>query len=280
MKKRRLARAMVIIVGTMMLTGCGSQEEKNLNEGEKVSIVGSTTLAEPMEKLAVKYKELGNGENLEVQGNGSSAGIKATIEGTADIGMSSRELKEEEKASGIQETVIAYDGIAIILHPSNTVTDLTKDQVKDIFEGKITNWKEVGGNDKELVVVTREAGSGTRAAFEEILKLMDENKASTITEVALVGDGTGTIMKTVATKEASIGYVSEGYLDDTVRAVKIEGIPCTVENVKSGQYPISRPLILVSQPSIKPEAQAVIDFILSNDGQAIIGEKYIPVKNE
>ncbi|PHV70338.1 phosphate-binding protein [Sporanaerobium hydrogeniformans] len=297
MKKKLLASIAILALGTMVFTGCGSKKveeastataetnqpisaQETKKEGVKISIVGSTTVAEPMEKLVAKYKEMGNTDNLEVQGNGSSAGIKAAMEGTADIGMSSRELKEEEKASGIEETVIAYDGIAVVVHPSNGVEDLTKAQIKDIFEGKITNWSEVGGIDKDIVVVTREAGSGTRGAFEEILKLLDENKASTITEVALVAEGTGTVMKTVATKEASIGFVSEGFLDDTVKALKVDGTPCTVENVKGGTYAISRPLILVNKSDVKPEAKAVIDFILGKEGQSIMAEKYIPVKND
>jgi len=232
-----------------------------------------------MEKLVAKYKELGNKDNLEVQGVGSSAGIKAATDGTADIGMSSRELKDEEKATGLVETVIAYDGIAVIVHPSNGVADLTKAQIKDIFEGKIANWKDVGGVDKDIVVVTREAGSGTRGAFEELLKLLDDTKASTIVETAVVAEGTGAVMASVASKEFSIGFVSEGFLDATVKALTIEGIKPEVAAIKDGTYPISRPLILIAKPEIKKEAQAVIDFIIGDEGQKIMAEKYIPVKN-
>ncbi len=301
MKKRLLSCITALVLGTMILGGCTakdspssavqsgeaqvaedkkeeSKSEETKKGGVKVSIVGSTTVAEPMEKLAEKYKELGNTDNLEIQGVGSSAGIKAAIDGSADIGMSSRELKDEEK-EGVVETVIAYDGIAVVVHPSNGISDLTKAQVKDIFEGKITNWKEVGGIDKDIVVVTREAGSGTRGAFEEILKLLDENKASTIVETAVVGEGTGAIMAAVASKEASIGYVSEGYLNDTVKPLSIDGVKPEVEAIKAGQYTISRPLILITKSDLKPEAQAVIDFILGDEGQKIMAEKYIPVKN-
>lgn len=301
MKKRLLSCMTILALGTMMFTGCGGsastsgdaqasnqqvaaeksseapKEEKK--SSVKISIIGSTTIVEPMEKLVATYKELGNTDNIEVQGNGSSAGIKAAIDGTADIGMASRELSEEEKASGLVETVIAYDGIAVIVNPSNGVSNLTKAQVKDIFEGTITNWSEVGGVDKDIIVVTREAGSGTRGAFEEILKLLDENKASTITNTALVSEGTGAVMATVASKEASIGFVSLGYIDDTVKALSVDGVEPTVETVKANEYTISRPLLLVSKPTIKKESQAVIDFIIGDEGQEIMAEKYISVKN-
>jgi phosphate transport system substrate-binding protein len=302
MKKRLFSCIAALALGTMVFAGCASQggttepaptetaapaetpaetpaAEDTKKDGVKISIVGSTTVAEPMEQLVAKYKELGSADNLEVQGVGSSAGIKAAIDGTADIGMSSRELKEEEKAEGLVETVIAYDGIAVVLHPSNGVEDLTKAQIKDIFEGTITNWSEVGGADQDIVVVTREAGSGTRGAFEEILKLLDENNGSTIVETAVVAEGTGAVMASVASKEASIGFVSEGFLDETVKPVKVDGVECTVENVKASTYSISRPLLLVTKPDVKAEAQAAIDFIIGDEGQAIMAEKYIPVKN-
>lgn len=298
MKRRLFSCIAALALGSMVFAGCASQDNTAPQEaqpgtekpatnttpepqkaGVKISIVGSTTVAEPMEKLVAKYKELGSPDNVEVQGVGSSAGVKAAIEGTADIGMASRELKEEEKATGVVETVIAYDGIAVVLHPSNGVEDLTKAQIKDIFEGNITNWSEVGGADQDIIVVTREAGSGTRGAFEEMLKLLDENGASTIADIAVVGEGTGAVMASVASKEAAIGFVSEGYLNDTVKPVKVDGVECTVENVKAGSYVISRPLLLITQASIKPEAQAVIDFILGDEGQEIMKEKYIPVKN-
>lgn len=268
----------------MLFAGCSAQTKNEVGaggeakKGVKISIVGSTTIAEPMEKLVEAYKATGISDNIEVQGNGSSAGIKAAIDGTADIGMASRELSEEEKSAGLVETVIAYDGIAVVVNPNNGVTNLTKDEVKAIFEGKITNWSEVGGIDQDIIVVTREAGSGTRGAFEEILKLLDENKASTIVETALVSEGTGAVMATVATKEAAIGFVSEGYLDDTVKSVAVDGVECTVDHVKSGEYTISRPLILVAQPSIKQEAKQVIDFIVGDEGQKIMSEKYISIK--
>ena len=303
MKRRLVACFAALTLGTMMFAGCASNtaSENEGNEpnatsvassqtksdtgtadqtrkGIKISIVGSTTITEPMEKLVEAYKKSGCPDKIEVQGNGSSAGIKATIDGTADIGMASRELSEEEKGAGLVETVIAYDGIAVIVNPKNGITGLTKVQIKDIFEGKITNWSEVGGIDQDIIVVTREAGSGTRSAFEEILKLLDENKASTIVGTALVSEGTGAVMATVATKEASIGFVSEGYLDDSIKSLAIDGVECTVDNVKSGSYIISRPLILVTKPDVKTQAQQIIDYIVGDEGQKIMSEKYISIK--
>lgn len=305
MKKRFMTIFAVLALGTSIFTGCGSSttgenetgttkqaeiqetnkevENKDTNtvetkSGTKISIVGSTTIAEPMEKLVEAYKEAGSTDDIEVQGNGSSAGIKAAIDGTADIGMASRELSEEEKSSGITETVIAYDGIAVVVNPVNGVTALTQDQVKGIFEGTITNWSEVGGNDQDIIIVTREAGSGTRSAFEEIVGLLDDSKASTITDTALVSEGTGAVMATVASKEAAVGFISLGYMDDTVKAVDIDGVTPSTDTVKAGEYKISRPLLLVAQPTIKPEAQAVIDFITGDVGQEIMSEKYISIK--
>lgn len=273
MKKNFIKMMTVLALGSCMFVGCGNSES-----GAKVSIVGSTTIAEPMEKLVAAYKEAGSLDDIEVQGNGSSAGIKAAIDGTADIGMASRELSEEEKSAGLTETVIAYDGIALVVNPKNGVTGLTKEQVKDIFEGKITNWSEVGGNDQDIIVVAREAGSGTRGAFEEIIGLLDENKASTITDTALISEGTGAVMATVASKEAAIGFISLGYMDDTIKTVDIDGVKPTTETVKAGEYKISRPLLLVAQPTIKKEAQSVIDFITGDKGQEIMAEKYIAIK--
>lgn len=277
MKRKFMTVCTAFALGVYMLTGCGSSTTGQAKSGAKISIVGSTTVAEPMEKLVETYKELGNTDDIEVQGNGSSAGIKATIDGTADIGMVSRELSDEEKESGLVETTIAYDGIAVIVNPNNSVKNLTNDQVKEIFEGTITNWKEVSGSDQEIIVVTREAGSGTRSAFEEIIGLLDESKASTIVDTALVSEGTGAVMATVASKEAAIGFISLGYMDQTVKGLDINGIKPTTDTVKAGEYKISRPLLVVTQQAVKPEAKAVVDFITSDKGQEIMAEKYISI---
>lgn len=266
MKRKLLVGISTVLLGAMVFTGCGNSTDG----GSTISIIGSTTVAVPMEELAEKYKETNPDVVVEVQGVGSSAGIKAAEDGTADIGMASRELKEEEKAFGLEETVIAYDGIAIVVHPSNTVADLTTEQVKGIFDGTITNWSEVGGSDQDIIVVSRESGSGTRAAFEEMLDV-------TMVPSALIADGNGAIKANVASKENSIGFVSAGFIDETVGAVSIDGVAANVDTIKSGEYKVSRPLLIMNKPDAAEEVDVFIDFILSDEGQNIVGEKYISV---
>ncbi len=272
MKKKLLLGLTVLTLGTMAFTGCGSS-----SSSQKVSVVGSTTVAEPMEKLGEKYKEVKPEVEIEVQGNGSSAGIKAVSDGTADVGMSSRELSDSEQSLGLKETVIAHDGIAIVVNPANGISDLTLEQVKDIYEGKITNWSQVGGINQDIIVVTREAGSGTRSALEEIVGLQDADKASTITDTALVSEGTGSIMATVASKEAAIGYISLGYMNDTVKGLSIDGVVPSAETVKSGEYKISRPLLLLTKESTNENTTDFLNFIVGTEGQEIIAEKYISI---
>ena len=298
MKKKLLASISMILLGTMIFAGCsGTNAAGTTSAGEattteskpaeeptkasgKIQVVGSTTIAPPMEELAAKYKETHADANIEIQGVGSSAGIKAANEKTANIGMASRELKEEEKAFGLVETVIAYDGIGVVINPANEVKDLTSEQVKGIFEGTITNWSEVGGADKDIIVVTREDGSGTRSAFEEILKLtqkINDKDVSTITQGALVAEGNGTIKATVGSKEGAVGFLSLGYIDETVKAVSIDGTIATEEEVKAGNYAISRPLLIVTQADADQNIKDFVDFILSTDGQTIVSDKYISV---
>lgn len=293
--KNKLFRILgVAVLGMAMLTGCagGNTELGSTADGStgtnpaqtknsKVVAVGSTTVAVPMEELANKYKEINPNVVVEVQGVGSSAGVKAATDGTADIGMVSREIKEEEKSDALEVTPIAYDGIAVVLNPANGVTDLTAQNVKDIFEGTITNWSEVGGADQDIIVVTREDGSGTRGAFEELLGLqkeIDGTKVSSISQGALVAEGNGTIKATVASKEGAIGFVSLGFIDETVKVISIDGVVPTVETVKGGEYSISRPLLIMTNKEGTEETKQFVEFILSDEGQEIVSEKYISVK--
>lgn len=285
----------IATLGIVMLTGCGSAASNGAGTADnntqvsdtqkgstgKVVAVGSTTVAVPMEGLAEKYKEVTPEVVVEVQGVGSSAGVKAVADGTADIGMVSRELKENEQNDDLVITTMAYDGIAIVVNPANGVTDLTAAQVKDIFEGTVTNWSQVGGKDQPVIVVSREDGSGTRSAFEELLKLEKElegKKVSSMSQGALIAEGNGTMKATVSSKEGAIGFVSLGFIDDTVKAVSIDGVQPTVESVKDGSYSISRPLLLVTHKDAKSQVTTFVDFILSDAGQEIVSEKYIPVK--
>ena len=193
-----------------------------------ISMVGSTSMEKFANALSESFMEKYPDVTVTAEFVGSGAGVEAVLGGTADIGNSSRNLKDEEKAKGVAENIVAIDGIAVVVDPANTVGDLTKQQLSDIYEGKVTNWKGGGGNDAAVVVVGRESGSGTRSAFEELLKLEDICKYSN--EL----DSTGAVMAKVASTPGAIGYVSLDVLDDSVKALKLEGAEPTEENIKAG----------------------------------------------
>ena len=275
--KKIMALAMTAVLTVGMLAGCGSKEESSeaattpAESGGKIVLVGSTSVDPLAQKLAESYKASNPGVEIEIQAVGSSAGIKAAIDGSATIGMSSRELKEEEISEGVTPHVICKDGIAVVVNPENPVQNLTKEQVQKIFLGEIKNWKEVGGNDEEILVVSRESGSGTRGAFEEILKIEKEvegKKVSGLVENALQAEGTGAIKANVASKANSIGYVSLGYIDDSIKTLKVEGVDATAENILSGTYPVARPFVLVTKGEVSAVDQSFLDFIMSSEGQA------------
>ena len=264
-------KLVALLCGTIMVSGlavgCGSGSS---SEGDtaKITISGSTSVGPTMEVLAEAY-EKNNDVKIEVQQVGSSAGIKNTIEGTSDLGMSSRDLKDEEVES-VDETQIAIDGIAVVTNTANKVKDLTMEQVKDIFTGKITNWKEVGGDDAQIVVISREDGSGTRDGFQELVGFESEE----LTKDAQICDGSGNIKSTVEGNENAISYISFGYLDDTLNDVTIDGVEANDDNVVAGTYKISRPFLLVNKKdSLSEEAKAFVDFIMSEEGQNIVAEE-------
>lgn len=242
-----------------------------------LTLAGSTTVQPLAEKISEVYMAAHSNVKVDVQGGGSSVGVKAAAEGTANIGMASREVKEAEMKDfpNLKVHVIARDGIAVIVHAGVGVTNLTVDQVRDIFNGKITNWKDVGGVDKGIIVVSREEGSGTRAAFEEMVM----GKDVLITDTAVLQNSNGAIRTTVSTTESAIGFISFGYLDNTVQALQINGVDATEANAANGTYPIVRPLNMITLGDPSGEIKAFIDFILSTDGQQIVkAEGYIPVK--
>lgn len=249
-----------------------------------IQVNGSTSVEKLMTMLSNQYTAKNPNVSLQIQAPGSSAGIKSVNDGSAQIGMSSRELKGDELTWGLNATPIAYDGIAVVVHPANPVTNLTMEQVHQIFSGKITNWKEVGGPDKEILLVIREAGSGTRDAFEEIVKLFEEKdgkKVATVAEdKAIIADSTNAITQNVAGKENAIGYVSLGSLNTgTTRALQLNGVDCTAENVKNKTYAIARPFLLLTKGTPSAEVQSVLDYILSAEGQALVTEeKFISVQ--
>ena len=201
-----------------------------------------------------------------VSTDGSTSGIQAVQEGRCDIGLSSRALKDEEKAAGLTETVLAYDGIAVIVNPANEVDDLTIAQIADIYTGKITNWSEVGGADAEIVLIGREAGSGTRGGFEEIVEVKDACQYRQ--ELSSTGD----VITAVSQNPGAIGYASLASVKDTVKAVKVDGVTPSEETVKDGAYAIQRPFVLATKADAKlsDAAQAFFDYVTSADANEII----------
>ena len=232
-----------------------------------ISMVGSTSMEKFANALSEVFMEKYPNVTVQAEFVGSGAGIEAVTNGSADIGNSSRNLTDEEKANGIAENIVAIDGIAVVVDPANTVADRTKQQITDIYSGTVTNWSEVGGSDSPIVVVGREAGSGTRSAFEEILGLEDACAYSS--EL----DSTGAVMARVASTPGAIGYVSLDVLDDTVKALNLEGTEPTAENIKAGSYFLSRPFVMATNGEISEQnelVQALFDFVYSDEGDAVI----------
>lgn len=277
MKRKSLKLLCTALLVTMVggsFVGCGSNSEED--GSTTISISGSTSVGPLMGKLAEKFESENSNISIEINEVGSSAGIKDAINGVSEIGMSSRELKTEE-ASAVKATTIAYDGIAIITNKNNSIKNITIDQIKGIYTGEITNWNQIeGGKDAPIVVVSREEGSGTRDAFQEIVGYKSEELLAD----AMIANATGAVKETVATNDNAIGFVSFEYLDDKVNIVNVENVEPKAELVQSGEYKISRPFILVNKTDgLSEEGQKLIDFILSDEGQTLVKEnKAIPVK--
>ncbi len=292
LKRRAISIISLLVLVTLVFVGCDGQAPQTEPQGNEpqgeaklegtVTVVGSTSVQPLAQNLADAFESVEPGIKVDIQGVGSSAGVKAAHEGTANIGTASRELKSAEEEWGLTKHVIARDGIAVVVHPSNSVSDLSQETITKIFKGEIKNWKEVGGADKDIIVISREAGSGTRGAFEEIMKLLEKNaegkKVSVVREDAIFAEGNGAVKANVAKKETAIGYVSLGYLDDSIKALKVDGVDATVENIKSEQYPVARPFLMLTKGEIDAHVKAYLDFIMSDDGQAIVAEKFISVK--
>ena len=230
----------------------------------KVTTGGSTSMEKVIGALQEAFMEQNGGVDVTYDPTGSGAGITGAQEGSLDIGLSSRALKDGE--TGVSATVIALDGIGIIVNNANTVEDLTTDQIAAIATGEVTNWKEVGGPDAEIVMIGREAGSGTRDGFESILKVSDKCKyAQELT-------ATGAVIAAVQANENAIGYASLAALDDSVKALKVNGIACTEETVKDGSYTVQRPFVFVTKDGAEqtPAVKAFIDFATSADAASLI----------
>jgi phosphate transport system substrate-binding protein len=236
---------------------------KNGKAKHSITIAGSTSVMPFTEKLAEHFMLDHPNFVIDVQGGGSTAGIQAVTNNTVHIGMSSRELKDKEKS--LNTITICHDGISIILHPQNKVNGLTLQQVRDIYNNIITNWKELGWIDRKIDAVTREEGSGTRSAFEELVM-----KKKEIDDGIMVQDSNGSVKEVVATDPYAIGYISLGLLDEKVKPVAIDGVAPSIKNIKTGSYKIVRPFLYVTNGELEPYAKEFVDFILSRDGQKIL----------
>lgn len=263
------AEASTVAESTVAASSEAAPVEATADLSGSISMVGSTS----MEKLANALSEAFMEEYPEVTVTaefvGSGAGIEAVTNGTADIGNSSRSLKDEEKAAGVVENVVAIDGIAVCVDPANEVADLTKEQLTNIYNGTVTNWKEIGGADEPIIVIGREAGSGTRGAFEELVDLKDACK------YANELDSTGAVIAKVASTPGAIGYASLDALDDSVKALSLEGVEATAENIKAGNYFLSRPFVMATKGEISEQndlVQAWFDFVLGDEGQQVASE--------
>ena len=235
------------------------------SKSESVSTDGSTSMSKVIESLSEAFGEE-TGIEVTYNATGSGAGIEAVLAGRCDIGLSSRDLKEEEKENGLEGTILAYDGIAIIVHLDNPVADLSIETIAKIYTGEITNWSEVGGNDGEIVLIGREANSGTRDGFESITGTEDVCKYRQ--ELTSTGD----VITTVANNPNAIGYASVASVKDTVKAISVNGVAPTDETIKDGTYQIQRPFVLVTKTDAKlsETAQEFFDFCFSEDAKSII----------
>jgi len=281
LKKKFFTLGLTLVIVLALVAACAQTGDTPIggDSGESINLTlaGSTTVQPLAEKFAEAYMAEHSNVTIDVQGGGSSVGVKAAGQKTADIGMASREVKDSEMTefSGINVFVIARDGIAIVANPGINVESLTIEQIRDIFGGTITNWNEVGGDDASIIVVSREEGSGTRSAFEEMVLGEDV----LMTETAILQPSNGSIRTTVSTTPNAIGYLSFGYLDDTVKAINVEGVAPTEENASNGTYPVVRPLNMITFGEPTGELKAFVDFMLSEAGQALVVEEgYIAVK--
>ena len=264
--KRSLA-ALLLSAFVFATGGCGRGRG-----GADLIIAGSTSIQPFADKWAEVYMKMHPSRGVNVQGGGSSAGIQATKSGACQIGMSSRELKPDEK--DLTEVVIARDGLAIVVHPSNPLRGLSLDQVKQVFAGDILNWRFLGGPDRAITVVTREEGSGTRGAFQELVM-----KTTRIYRGAIVQDSNGTVREIVAHDPHSMGYISLGLVNAQVRALALEGVEASEANIENGTYKLVRPFLFLTKGEVPQVARDFIAFILSDEGQKLVKEEgLIPVR--
>lgn len=240
-----------------LASACGRERSSRL------TLAGSTSIQPFAEKWAEAYGVTHAGGAIHVQGGGSTTGVQAVESGTADIGMSSRELLPDE-ATRLRATVVARDGIAIVLNPENLLGDLKLEEVRKVYAGEITRWSDLGGTNTKITVITREEGSGTRGAFEALVM-----KGSRITSAALVQDSTGAVRQMVASDPASVGYISLDLVDASVKPLRIDGVPPTEAAIDAGKYTLVRPFLFLIKGEPTREARDFIDWIRGPEGQAL-----------
>ena len=275
--KKFLTLALTAVMALSLLTACGSKNDNSADtntDGSNtettlsgtVSTDGSTSMEKVINSLGESFMAMNKDVKFTYNPTGSGSGIQAVSEGRCDIGLSSRALKDDEKASGLVETVVALDGIAIVVNPENPVSDLNIDTIAKIYTGEITNWKDVGGNDAEIVLIGREAGSGTRDGFESITDTKDACQYRQ--ELTSTGD----VINTMSQNPDAIGYASLSAVGDSVKALTVGGVEATEATVKDGSYVVQRPFVLVTKEGTKlsPAAQAFFDYALSTDAASII----------
>ena len=274
---KKIIALVLTLVLTLSLAACGSDSNSNTDKSDNndsaavtgtVSTDGSTSMEKVIGALGESFMAANEGVEFTYNPTGSGAGITAAQEGCCDIGLSSRALKDEEKAGGLKETVLAYDGIAIIVNPENPINDLTLDQIAKLYTGEITNWKDVGGNDAEVVLIGREAASGTRDGFESITGTKD--KCQYRQELTSTGD----VITAVSQNPDAIGYASLASIKDSVKALNVDGVTPSEATVKDGSYKVQRPFVLVTVEGkeLTPVAQKFFDYITSPDAAAIIAK--------
>ena len=275
--KKFLTLALTAVMALSLLTACGSKNDNSADtntDGSNtettlsgtVSTDGSTSMEKVINSLGESFMAMNKDVKFTYNPTGSGSGIQAVSEGRCDIGLSSRALKDDEKASGLVETVVALDGIAIVVNPENPVSDLDIDTIAKIYTGEITNWKDVGGNDAEIVLIGREAGSGTRDGFESITDTKDACQYRQ--ELTSTGD----VINTVSQNPDAIGYASLSAVGDSVKALTVGGVEATEATVKDGSYVVQRPFVLVTKEGteLSTAAQAFFDYALSADAASII----------
>lgn len=258
--KKGFRTVSVLALALAVMTGCGETDSGT------VSTDGSTSMEKVIGALGEAFEESNSGVTFTYNPTGSGSGITAVAEGRCDIGLSSRSLKDEEKAQGLTETTLALDGIAVIVNPDNPVNDLSLETIGAIYTGEITNWKDVGGNDEEIVLIGREAGSGTRDGFESITGT--EDACQYRQELTSTGD----VITTVAGNPAAIGYASLASVKETVKALSVDGIVPSEETVQDGSYVVQRPFVLVTKDGteLSKTAQKFFDYITSSEAEEII----------